>query len=117
MNKVALVGRTTQNVTVNYSGKGKDALAIANFTLAVNRKGKDAPADFIRCTAFGGLAETLEKWVGKGSLIAITGMIQTGSYENKNGDTVYTTDIIVDGLDFCDLTDPAEAEAESKKRK
>jgi len=102
MNKVELVGRLTKEATMNYSGKGKDALAIAKFTLAVPRQGKSDTADFISCTAFGKLAEVIDEYCSKGSRIAVWGNLQTGSYENKEGNTVYTTDVILEGMEFCD---------------
>ncbi len=100
MNKVILAGRLTKDIEVNYSKKGKDSLAIAKFTLAVNRPGKDADTDFISCTVFGSLAETLEQYVFKGDQIIVAGRIQTGSYEDKDGNTRYTTDVIVNTFDF-----------------
>lgn len=116
MNNVSLIGRLTADPEVRYSGKGKDALAICNFSLAVNRPGKDKGADFIRITAFGGLAETIEKYVSKGNRIGITGSIQTGSYEDKDGKTVYTTDVIAAGMDFCESASKDEDDTPKKRR-
>lgn len=96
MNLVALIGRTTKDVDIRYNND----LAIARVTLAVDRKGKDQPTDFINCVSFGKTAETLSKYVGKGQKVGITGRIQTGSYKKQDGSTVYTTDIVVDGIDF-----------------
>ncbi len=100
MNKVALVGRLTKDVEL----RGKEKKAFAKFTVAVNRPFKnengDYDADFISCTAFGKTAEFVEEWFSKGDPIGITGRIQTGSYESKNGDTVYTTDVVVDSAEF-----------------
>lgn len=79
--------------------KGGENMAMARFTIACQRKGKDAGADFINCVAFGKNAETLLKYFQKGRGIEISGRIQTGSYEGKNG-KVYTTDVIVDSLEF-----------------
>lgn len=103
MNKVILMGRPTADPEIRYSQKedGSQA-AIANFTLAVDRKGKDAGTDFIRCVAFGKNGEFAEKYVTKGRKYAIAGRIQTGSYTNKDGQKVYTTDIVVEEFDFCD---------------
>lgn len=99
MNKVFLIGRLTDEPTVKYNGE----LAIAKYTLAVDRKfKKDAEhgADFIRCVAFGKSGQWVEKYLAKGKKIAIEGRIQTGSYEDKDGKTVYTTDIIVENQEF-----------------
>ena len=97
MNKVSLIGRTTKEIELRYT-TGNNPLAVARFTIAVNRRKKDE-ADFISCVAFGKTAEVMEKYVGKGHRVGILGHIQTGSYE-KDGHKVYTTDVIVDELDF-----------------
>lgn len=97
MNSVSLIGRLTRDVEIRYtSGSQK---AFARFTLAVNRRKKDDGADFISCIAWDKTAEIMDKYLHKGSLIGITGNIQTGSYES-NGRRVYTTDVIVEHLDF-----------------
>ena len=97
MNSVHLIGRLTRDVEIRYtSGTQK---AVARFTLAVNRRKKDDGADFISCIAWDKTAEIMDKYLHKGSLIGITGHIQTGSYES-NGRRVYTTDVIVERLDF-----------------
>lgn len=76
-------------------------MAVARFTLAVNRKGKQKDkADFISCVAFGKAAETLDKYVSKGHRVGIVGHIQTGSYDHKDGHKVYTTDVVVDEFEF-----------------
>ena len=90
-------------------------MAVAQFTVAVNRpkkNGEDNGADFPRCIAFGKTAENLEKFTGKGRLIAVQGRIQTGSYKNKAGDTVYTTDVVADRVEFLEWKkdEPYEAE-------
>jgi single-strand DNA-binding protein len=97
MNKVTLIGRTTKSIDLRYT-TGQTQTAVARFTLAVNRRKKDE-TDFISCVAFGKTAETMEKYVGKGHRVGIIGHIQTGSYE-KDGHRVYTTDVIVDELEF-----------------
>lgn len=103
MNNTQLIGRLTKDIDLRYS---KSGTAVANFTLAVDRKFKnqqgEREADFIRCTAFKKGAEILAQYVGKGSKIGITGSIQTGSYQNKEGQTVFTTDVIVNEFDFLD---------------
>ncbi|MCQ2369236.1 MAG: single-stranded DNA-binding protein [Paludibacteraceae bacterium] len=100
MNKVQLVGRLTRDVELRQT-TGDESIAIARFGVAVNRKKKDE-ADFISCVAFGKTAETLDKYFSKGSRIAIAGRIQTGSYTNKEGAKVYTTDVVVEEFDFID---------------
>lgn len=98
MNKCSLVGRTTKEIELRYT-TGNEPMAVARFTLAVNRRRKKDEADFISCVAFGKTAEVMEKYVGKGHRVGIIGHIQTGSYE-KDGHKFYTTDVIVDELDF-----------------
>lgn len=97
MNCVALIGRLTKDPEFRTSND----LSIARYTLAVDRRGKDEPADFIRCVAFGKTAQFAEKYLSKGSQIGITGSIRTGSYKDKNGNTVYTTEVIVENHTFC----------------
>lgn len=99
MNNVFLIGRTTKDPEIRYS---QNNLAISRFTLAVDRVSKDKEADFISCIAFGKMAELMEKYVPKGRKIAIQGHIQTGSYDAKDGHKVYTTDVIVERLEFCE---------------
>ena len=104
MNKVILQGRLTRDPEVKYS-TGEKATAIASFSMAVDRRFKkdgEQNADFINCKAFGKTAETVEKYVQKGVKITVCGRIQTGSYTNKDGVKVYTTDVIVEGFDFCE---------------
>ena len=104
MNKVILIGRTTKDADVKYS-QGANPMAIASITLAVDRKFKkdgEQTADFINCKAFGKTAEIIEKYVTKGTKIAVTGRIQTGSYTNKDGVKVYTTDVMIEELEFCE---------------
>lgn len=102
MNKVLLIGRLTDDVKTKDYGKGKDKGCYANFTVAVDRGGKDQPADFIRCVAFGQTAEFIEQYFGKGVRIGIEGSWQTGSYEDKDGNKVYTNDCYVQRVDFAD---------------
>jgi single-strand DNA-binding protein len=102
MNKVHLTGRLTRDPEVRYS---QDNTAIARYALAVDRRFKkegEAQADFINCVAFGKSGEFAEKYLRKGMKIAITGRIQTGSYTNKDGQKVYTTDIVVEEHEFCE---------------
>lgn len=111
MNKVILIGRLTDNPDVRYSNKENEALAIARYRLAVDRIGEGA--DFISCVAFGKQGEFAEKYLKKGTKVAIEGRIQTGSYE-KDGKKVYTTDVVVERQEFCERksSDPAKSEDE-----
>lgn len=97
MNSVVLIGRLTKDPEVRVS---QDGGAIARYSLAVDRRKKDSGADFISCVAFGKGAEFAEKYLKKGTKIGVTGRIQTGSYTNKDGQKVYTTDVIVDTHEF-----------------
>ena len=100
MNSVQLVGRLTRDPDVRYNDNGS---TVARFTIAVDRRfAKDGgdSADFISCVAFGKTAEFIEKWFGKGKKIGLNGRIQTGSYTNKEGQKVYTTDVIVENTEF-----------------
>lgn len=104
MNRVILIGRLTRDPDVRYS-QGAEPLAIARYTLAVDRRGKrdtnsDQSADFISCVAFGRNGEFAEKYLKQGTKIAVTGRIQTGSYTNKDGNKVYTTDVVVEDHEF-----------------
>ncbi|MCI8322125.1 MAG: single-stranded DNA-binding protein [Lachnospiraceae bacterium] len=105
MNKVILMGRLTRDPEVRYS-QGENATAIARYTLAVdrrfNRNNDDQTADFISCVAFGRSGEFAEKYLHKGTKIAVTGRIQTGSYTNKDGVKVYTTDVVVEDQEFAE---------------
>ena len=108
MNKVVLMGRLTRDPEIRYS-QGQTPTAIARYTLAVDRRGRngEAAADFIPCTAFGKSAEFAEKWLHQGIKVLISGRIQTGSYTNRDGQKVYTTDVIVEDQEF------AESKSES----
>ena len=104
MNKVILIGRVVRDADIRYS-QGENTTCIARYTLAVDRKFKQEGqpnADFINCIAFGKLGEFAEKYLHKGVKIAVTGRIQTGSYKNKDGNTVYTTDVVVEEQEFCE---------------
>lgn len=100
MNSVQLIGRLTRDPEVRSTNGGQK---VATFTIAIDRPtraGEEKKADFPRITVFGKQAETVEKYVSKGRQVAIEGRIQTGSYQNKNGDTVYTTDVIANRVEF-----------------
>lgn len=104
MNKVYLIGRLAADPDVRYS-QGETSTAIARYRLAVNRRFKregEQEADFISCVAFGKNGEFAEKYLHKGMKIAIAGRIQTGSYNNQEGQKVYTTDIVVEEHEFCE---------------
>lgn len=101
MNKVIEIGRLTRDPDIR-STAGDQPMTIARFTMAVDRRSKDGGADFIPCVSFGKNAEFAEKYLRKGIKIAIVGHIQTGSYQNKDGQTVYTTDVIVEEQEFCE---------------
>ena len=110
MNKVILMGRLTRDTEVIYY-QGENATSVASYTLAVarsfNRNNDEQTADFIGCVAFGRAGEFAEKYFHKGTKIAITGRIQTGSYTNKDGVKVYTTDIVVEEQEFAESKNSA----------
>lgn len=104
MNKVILIGRLTRDPEVRYS-QGENAMAVARYSLAVDRRFKrqgEPDADFMNCVCFGKAAEFAEKYLKQGTKIAITGRIQTGSYTNKDGVKVYTTDVVVEEQEFAE---------------
>ena len=104
MNKVILMGRLTRDPEVRYTS-GENSLAIARYTLAVDRKIRkdgDATADFIPCVVFGRSAEFVEKYFRKGLKITIAGRIQTGSYTNRDGQKVSTTEVVVEEQEFAE---------------
>ena len=107
MNRVILMGRLTRDPNISYS-QGGDNMAIARFTLAVDRRvrrqdgGDQQNADFIGCVCFGRQAEFAEKYLRQGTKVAVTGRIQTGSYTNKDGQKVYTTDVVLDDIEFAE---------------
>ena len=107
MNRVILMRRLTRDPNISYSQSG-DNMAIASFTLAVDRRGRrqdgadQHTAEFIGCVCFGRQAEFAEKYLRQGTKIAVTGRIQTGSYTNKDGQKVYTTDVVLDDIEFAE---------------
>ena len=113
MNKWIGIGRLTKDAETSYSQNG---MAIARFTLAVDRRQKkdgQQDADFIRCVAFNKTAEFCDKYARKGVKFAVDGHVQNGSYTKDNGEKVYTTDIIVESMEFCESKNsnqPAKAE-------
>ena len=106
MNKVILMGRLTREPDVRYSQNANGSMAVARFTLAVDRRVKreetEQNADFISCVSFGKPAEFAEKYLHQGTKIVVTGRIQTGSYTNKDGQRVYTTDVVVEEQEFAE---------------
>lgn len=112
MNKVILMGRLTRDPDIRYSQSG---MAVARYTLAVDRRfsrnnengGDQQTADFIGCVAFGKSAEFAEKYLHQGTKLAVTGRIQTGSYTNRDGQKVYTTDVVVEDQEFAESKNAA----------
>ena len=106
MNKVILMGRLTRDPEVRYS-QGDESMAIARFSLAVDRRknansSEEQNTDFIRCVAFGRLGEFVEKYLNKGTKTILSGRIQTGSYTNRDGVKVYTTDVVTESIEFAE---------------
>lgn len=111
MNSVILIGRLTKDPEVRYT-TGNEPMAIASFSVAINRpmrQGQEKKADFPRVTVFGRQAENCEKFLAKGRLVGIQGRIQTGSYKNKDGATVYTTDVVAEKVEFLEWGDKSGA--------
>ena len=107
MNKVILMGRLTREPDVRYSQNADGSMAVARYTLAVDRRrarnnNDEQSADFISCVAFGRSGEFAEKYLHQGTKIVVTGRIQTGSYTNKDGQRVYTTDVVVEEQEFAE---------------
>lgn len=111
MNKTILMGRLTRDPEIR-TAAGGSGTTIARFTLAVNRRFRrdsEESADFISCVAFGKTAEFIEKYITKGRQICVCGRIQTGSYTNQEGRTIYTTEVVVEEADFADSRPNANA--------
>ena len=118
MNKVILMGRLTRDPEVRYT-PGENSFAIARYTLAVDRKIRkdgDATADFINCVVFGRSAEFAEKYFRKGLKITIEGRIQTRSYTNRDGQKVYTTEVVVEDQEFAESKASSDSYAASHPR-
>ena len=121
MNRVILMGRLTRDPEVRYS-QGERTMAIARYTLAVDRRGRrnqdgnEQTADFINCVAFDRAGEFAEKYFHQGMRVSISGRIQTGSYTNKDGVKVYTTEVIVEEQEFAESRAEAEANRASFQR-
>ena len=116
MNKVILMGRLTRDPEIRYSS-GENQTAVARYTLAVDRRfrrqGDEQTADFINCVVFGRGAEFAERYLHQGTKIVATGRIQTGSYTNKEGQKVYTTDVVVEDQEFAESKAVSDANAGS----
>ena len=111
MNKVILMGRLTRDPDVRYS-QGENPTAVARYSLAVDRrfsKNEENSTDFINIVAFGKAGEFAEKYLHKGTKVLVTGRIQTGSYTNKDGQKVYTTDVVAEDQEFCESKNAAGA--------
>lgn len=118
MNVVVLMGRLTRDPEVRYSA-GENPLAIARYTLAVDRRVRrdgEQTADFISCVAFGRSAEFAEKYFHQGIRITVSGRIQTGSYTNREGVKVYTTEVVVDNQEFAESKAASDASREAYAR-
>ena len=112
MNKVILMGRLTREPDIRYT-QGESQMAVARYTLAVDRRvrtGGEQQADFVSCVAFGKAAEFAEKYLHQGTKIVVVGRLQTGSYTNKEGQRVYTTDVVIESCEF------AESKATNESR-
>ena len=104
MNKVIIMGRLTRDPDVRWSqqNNSQESMCVARYTIAVDRRGRDNGTDYISCVAFGKAGEFAEKYCKKGTKLLITGRIQTGSYTNKDGVKVYTTDVVVEEHEFAE---------------
>jgi len=108
LNNIVLIGRLTKDPELRYIPESQNA--VATFTIAVDRPfSKEKQADFIRITVFGKPAENCERFLTKGKLVGIQGRLQTGSYKNKEGATVYTTDVVAERVEFLEWGDKAGA--------
>ena len=115
MNKVILMGRLTRDAEIRYA-QGDNSLAIARFSLAVDRRysknAEEQSTDFINCVAFGKIAEFFERFGRKGTKFVVEGRIQTGSYTNKDGQRVYTTDVVAENVEFAESKNAAGGNAD-----
>lgn len=116
MNKVLLLGRLTREPDIRYTN-GADPMAIARYTLAVDRRTKreEQNADFISCVAFGKTAEFAERYLHQGTKIVVEGYIQTGSYTNKDGQKVYTTEVVVENCEFAESKNTGNSSEETSR--
>lgn len=107
MNKTCLIGNLVRDPQISYTGESQ--MAVARFTIAINRMKKDGGADFPNIVVFGKQAENCEKYLRKGSKVAVEGRIQTGSYEREDGTRVYTTDIVAERVEFLNRAEGQES--------
>jgi single-strand DNA-binding protein len=117
MNNVVLIGRLTRDPEIRYTSGSQ--MAVVNFTLAIDRPVRpngEKQTDFPRIVVFGRQAETCEKYLAKGRLVAVNGRIQTGSYQNRNGDTVYTTDVVANRVEFLEWGNRQQSDGGSRSR-
>lgn len=115
MNSVILIGRLTRDPEVRYTPSTQ--MAVATFTLAIDRptsKGKEKQTDFPKITVFGKQAENCERFLAKGRLVGVQGRIQTGSYKNKDGVTIYTTDVKADRVKFLEWGENGQSPADTE---
>lgn len=118
MNKVILLGRLVREPETRYGG-ANDSMAVCRYTLAVDKKFKkdgEATADFVNCISFGKIAEFAEKYFTKGLRVAVSGRIQTGSYTNRDGQKVYTTDVVVEEHEIAQSRSEASDQQESNRQ-
>ena len=113
MNNVVLIGRLTKDPELSYGGQNSD-IAVCRFTLAVDRPTQDKAADFIRIVVFRKQAENAKQYLAKGRQCAVEGRIQTGSYKDREGKTVYTTDVVANRVEF--LTKPNSGSHQEEQR-
>ncbi|HIU26294.1 MAG TPA: single-stranded DNA-binding protein [Candidatus Copromorpha excrementigallinarum] len=116
MNSVVLIGRLTRDPEIRYVSESQ--MAVATFTVAIDRpvrSGQEKKTDFPRVTVFGRQAENCERFLAKGRLVGVQGRIQTGSYTNKDGVTVYTTDVVADRVEFLEWGDRNERSSQSAR--
>lgn len=119
MNKVILIGRLCRDPEIRYSQQGDEQMAVARYTLAVDRRYKkdnEQSADFISCVAFGRSAEFADKYLKQGTKICVCGRIQTGSYTNRDGNKVYTTDVVVEEQEFAESKNTAGNDGGSSRQ-
>ncbi len=117
MNQIVLMGRLARDTETRYT-QGENSLCVTRYTLAVDRRGKDTGADFFRVVTFGKAAEFAEKYFKKGMRVLVSGHVQTGSYQNRDGVKIPTFDIVADNQEFADSkAEKAEAKAEKTEAK
>lgn len=119
MNKAILMGRLTRDPEVRYATSGDNQICIARYAIAIDRRknpnsNEEPGADFIQCVAMGKNGEFAEKYLKKGTKIAIEGRIQTGSYTNKDGVKVYTTEVVIEKHEFCESKSGSSADREAR---